>query len=152
LHVPLDAELFVASQPNFATFADPWSELTEPEAACRYRRQVRQIVSRLVRELRREIRRAERLIRRGHEIAAVLNTRDGRLSALGGFIVAQRADRADLAVQLAAATAAQCRACPLYRLASAVLFPGNCDPIESLAIETQPARAPISGKIALSLN
>jgi hypothetical protein len=152
VHVPLDAELFVASQPVFPEFADPWRELTEPEAAERFKSRVTQIVRRLVRELKREIRRAERLINRGHEIAAVLNLTDGRLSALGCFIVAQRASRADLAIRFAAATAAQYRACPLYRLASVALVPGNIESIERLALSNQPPSAPLAGKIALSLN
>ncbi len=35
VRVPLDAELFVASQPIGAAFADPWSELAEPESTRR---------------------------------------------------------------------------------------------------------------------
>jgi hypothetical protein len=152
LHVPLDAELFVASQPISAAVADPWTELTEPEAARRYRSRVRRIVRQLGSELKREVRRAERLIRRGHAMGAVLNVQDGRLSALGCFIVAQRAGRADLAAHFAAATAAQHRSCPLYRSASLLLMPADFYPIESLALETQSAWAPLAEKIVLSLN
>jgi hypothetical protein len=152
LHVPLDAELFVASQPATAAFADPWTELTQPEAARRYRCRVRRIVRQLVGELRKEIRRAERMILRGREVGAVLGANDGRLSALGRFIVAQQAGRADLAIRFSAATAAQYRACPLYRLARAALVPGDSDPIERLLFETQPHSPPVAKKIALSFN
>jgi len=152
LQVPLDPELFVASQPISGAVADPWTELTEPEAARRYRSRVRRIVSRLSWELKREVRRAERLIRRGCELGAVLNAKDGRLSALGSFIVARRAGRADLAARFAAATAAQHRSCPLYRSASVTLIPPDFYPFGSLAVETQPQPAPRAGKIVLSLN
>ena len=37
VRVPLDPELFVASQPISAPFSDPWSELAHPESARRYR-------------------------------------------------------------------------------------------------------------------
>jgi hypothetical protein len=113
---------------------------------------VRRIVRQLVRELKREVCCAERLIRRGRELGAVLNPTDGRLSALGCFIVAQRAGRVDVAIRYASATAAQYRACPLYRQATAALIPGNFDPIERLGFATQPPPAPVAGKITLSLN
>jgi hypothetical protein len=150
--IPLDPELFVASQPRSAAFADPWSELTEPTAAGRYMARVKQIIRQLVRELKREVRRAEWLIRRGHDIGMILNVKDGRLSALGCFIVALRAQRADLATQFTPATAALYRACPLYRLASARFIPGNLDQVERFVLDSQPPRAPVAGKIALSLN
>ena len=152
LHVPLDAELFVASQPVLAAFPDPWTELTQPEAACRYRCRVRRIVRQLVRELKAEIGRARRLIRRGRDMETVLCTSDERISALGRYIVAQRAGRGDLASRFANSTAAQYRACPLYRRATAALLPGSLDPIERLACSMQPPLAPAAGKIALSLN
>ena len=60
--LPLDSELFVASQPLMGSLGDPWVELTQVEAGRRYRIQVRRIVRRLRRELTREIRRAERLM------------------------------------------------------------------------------------------
>ena len=58
--IPLDAELFVASQPISVPFADPWSELTQPDCARRYRSQLRKIIRRLRAELKREVRRAEK--------------------------------------------------------------------------------------------
>ena len=53
--VPLDAELFVASQPVGVPFPDPWSELTGPESARRYQLTVRRIVRRLRGELKHEV-------------------------------------------------------------------------------------------------
>jgi len=150
--VPLDAELFVASQPISGPFADPWTELAEPEAARRYRSRVRRIVRRLGCELRREVRLAERLIGRGREMSAVLSVQDARLSPLGCFIVARRAGRADLADCFAAAAAFQHRSCPLYRSASLALIPADLYPAESLAFEHESATARRTGKIVLSLN
>ncbi|MFI5454784.1 MAG: hypothetical protein ACHRXM_04975 [Isosphaerales bacterium] len=152
LRIPLDAELFVASQPISTAFADPWTELAEPEAARRYRSRVRRIVRRLGSELRREVRRAERLIQRGHEMSAVLSVQDGRFSPLGCFIVAQRAGLADLADRFAAAAAAQHRSCPLYRSASLALIPADFYPDENLALVHQTTTAPRAEKTLLSLN
>ena len=45
--IPLDAELYIASQPISAPIADPWSELAAPESARRYEAQVSRIVRRL---------------------------------------------------------------------------------------------------------
>ncbi len=152
LRVPLDAELFVASQPISVTFADPWTELAQPEAARRYRSRVRRIVHQLGSELGREVHRAERLIRRGGEMSAVLSLQDARLSPLSCFIVAQRAGRAELAVRFAAAAAAQDRSCPLYRSASLALIPADFYPDRSLAAEHQTQKAPHGEKVLLSLN
>ena len=58
--LPLDSELFVASQSITGSLGDPWSELTQPDAGRRYRSQVRRIVERLRAELSREVQLAER--------------------------------------------------------------------------------------------
>jgi hypothetical protein len=151
--IPLDAELFVASQPIAVPFADPWSELTPQDAARRYRSQLRRIVRRLRAELKREVTRAETLIGRGREIDDVLKA-DGRISALACFIVAVRAGRADLAVGFSGAVAAQHRACPLYRRASLALLPGELYPVESCSAVQQVEfySEPRSQKLLLSLN
>jgi len=150
--VPLDAELFVASQPISIAFPNPWTELAGPEAALRYGSRVRQIVCKLGTELRREVRRAERSIRRGRAIFDVLSAQDGRLSPLSCFIVAQRAGRADLADRFAVAAAVQHRSCPLYRSASLALIPADSYPVESLAFEHPPHPVPRAEKMLLSLN
>ena len=126
--IPLDAELFVAAQPIVTPFADPWSELAQPEAARRYRSQVRRIVRRLRAELKREVARAEASIGRGRKLSEVLNA-NGRISALGCFIVAIRAGRGDLAASFVDAASAQHRACPLYRRASLALLPNDLYPV-----------------------
>jgi hypothetical protein len=141
--IPLDAELFVASQPIAAPFADPWSELTQPDAARRFRSRLRKIVRRLRAELKREVVRAETLIGRGREI-----------SALACFVVAIRAERGDLAVGFTGGAAAQHRACPLYRRASLALLPGELYPVESDSA-VQPVEyyfEPRVEKLLLSLN
>jgi hypothetical protein len=131
--IPLDAELFVASQPISSSLADPWSELAQPEAATRYRSRVCGIIRRLRGELKREVRRAERLIRRGREIDEVLISKKHRLSPLGSYIVARRAGRGDLLDCLAAAASQQHRSCPLYRAASVAFIPPESYPTEDLA-------------------
>jgi hypothetical protein len=152
--VPLDAELFVASQPISGPFADPWSELAQPESTRRYRSMLRRIVRRLRGELKREISRAERLIRRGHNIREVFETR-GRISPLGCYIVAVRAGLAGLATSFAAAAAAQHRACPLCREASDALLAGDLYPVETrFAATPEDLRdlKPRVDKLLLSLN
>jgi hypothetical protein len=152
--IPLDAELFVASQPIAVPFADPWSELTEPDAARRYRSQLRRIVRRLRAELKREVTRAETLIGRGREIEDVLTT-DGRISALACFIVASRAGREDLACGFSAGAVAQHRACPLYRRASVAFLPGELYPVERCSAIQQVVEyysEPRAEKLLLSLN
>src|SRR6516165_10772419 len=81
--LPLDSELFVASQPITGSLGDPWVELTQVEAARRYRMQVRRIVRRLRRELWREVRRAERLMADGGRLVLSSLSMDPRISPLG---------------------------------------------------------------------
>ena len=151
--IPVDAELFVASQPISAPFADPWSELTQPEAATRYRSQLRKIIRRLRAELKREVTRAETLIGRGREIDDVLKA-DGRISPLACFIVALRAGRGDLADHFSDEAVAQHRACPLYRRASFALLPTDLYPVESRSAVQQVEYdfEPRAEKLLLSLN
>jgi hypothetical protein len=94
--VPLDPELFVASQPIHETHSDPWTSLTQGDAVQRYAHQVRHIVHLLQAELARELARADRLIDKGVELSRIVVTRKSRLSALGCYIVALRAGRNDL--------------------------------------------------------
>jgi hypothetical protein len=152
--VPLDAELFVAAQPIATPFADPWSELAQPESTRRYRSTLRRIVRRLRGELKREIGRAERSIRRGHNVREVLETRR-RISPLGCFIVAMRAGLTELATSFAAAAADQHRACPLCREASDALLAGDLYPVETpfaIAVEDSRDLKPRVDKLLLSLN
>jgi hypothetical protein len=133
--VPLDPELFVASQPISTPFSDPWTELASRESIRRFRSAVSRIVRRLRAELKRELMAAEQSIRQGQEISTVLGRRNRRLSSLGSYILARRAGRDDLADHFAAAAAAQHRSCPLYRTASMAFIPAEYYPDENLVLE-----------------
>ena len=80
--IPLDPELFVASQPIAASFGDPWASLAQAEAGQRYRHNVRRIIRRLRSELSREVRRAEDKLRQGHRLRALIRRHDLRISPL----------------------------------------------------------------------
>jgi hypothetical protein len=126
--VPLDPELFVASQPLQEEIVDPWSILARSEAGLRYKSRVRRIIRLLRAELRREIRRVVREVRDGAALASILTRNDPRLSPLGLFISAHRFGRPDLAARVESRAALQHERCPLYRwaclpLLSAELYP-----------------------------
>ena len=135
--LPLDSELFVASQPISSALSDPWSELTQPEAARRYRAQVRRIIRRLHAELKREVALAEQSIQQARDIRATVLVQNRRLSPLGCYIAAHRSGRADLAGRFAAAAAEQHRSCPLYQQASAALLPGELYPTPKVAADQE---------------
>lgn len=128
LDIPLDPELFVASQPIAAPFGDPWTSLARAEAGQRYRQNIRRIIRRLRGELRREVRRAENELRQGRGLRALIRGHDPRISPLGLYITAQRAGRADLAQRLRPAAIEQHNCCPLYRPASIALIPAALYP------------------------
>jgi hypothetical protein len=127
--IPLDPTLYVTAQPIDSTYPDPWRELTDPEAATRYRRQVAGIVRRLRAELGGEVRRAERRIAAGEPASRVLTAADRRLSPLGRYITARRAGRPALARRFVEGARVQHAACPLYRQASARLLLGDAYPV-----------------------
>ena len=54
-------------------FSDPWAELGTTESSLRYRSTINEIVGRLAAELKREVDTAERCIRKGNGIGAVLS-------------------------------------------------------------------------------
>jgi hypothetical protein len=128
--VPIDPELFVASQRFSPAEADPWSDLASPRAGEAYRVRVRRIVRQLSSELGREIRLAERLVQEGRPLGAVLCDRNSRISPMGRYIVARRASRPDLAERWNRDAFVQHECCPLYRNAS----------IEYLSAEEYPSR------------
>jgi hypothetical protein len=132
--IPMDPELFVASQPISTPFSDPWTELAHHESARRYRSSIRQIIRQLKAELKREIVAAERSIRQGQEIASYLSHVTRGLSSLGAYIVARRAGRDDLAERFATGAVAQHRSCPLYRPASLAFIPAEFYPDENLVL------------------
>jgi hypothetical protein len=135
--VPLDPELFVASQPISAPLSAPWTEVAHPESARRYRSAVRGIVRQLRAELKRELVAAERSIREGVEIESILGRKHRRLSCLGAYILARRAGRKDLAERFTAGAAAQHRSCPLYRTASVAFIPAEFYPDETFVLEPE---------------
>src|SRR5206468_3951633 len=116
--IPLDPELFVASQPNGADIVDPWRILADAESGCRYRRRVRKIVRLLRAELKREIRIVERKVHEGTSLSSVLLAHNPRLSPLGLYITALRFGCPDLANRFQSRAAQQHARCPLYRWAS----------------------------------
>src|SRR3954454_19080249 len=95
--IPLDPELFVASQPYSDAVVDPWRTLAVTEAGSRYRRRVRKIVRLLRAELKREIHKVEREVRDGVGLSSVLLANSPRFSPLGLYICALRFGRPDLA-------------------------------------------------------
>jgi hypothetical protein len=132
--LPLDSELFVASQPITGSLGDPWVELTQVEAGRRYRAQVRRLIRRLRMELRREVRRAERMMGEDMRASIAALSQDSRLSPLGCYIAAYRMGRPDIASCFAQGAVEQHRSCPLYRSASLALLPADCYPIDDPSI------------------
>lgn len=126
--LPLDPELYVASQRVEPRWGDAWAELVGQVPARRYRRRVHRIIISLRAELNREVRKAEVRVRRGASVETVLLPSNRALSPLGCFIVAQRAGRDDLAGRFRHLAEDQHRSCPLYRHACRALLPGDLYP------------------------
>jgi len=146
--LPIDPELFVASQPEPDEQGDPWRDLTSPASARRYRGRIRQIVSSLRQELRQELRWVREKTRQGDDLDAVLASRHRSTSPMGRYIAARRADRVDLADSFREEARAQHQACPLYRLACRGLIHSDSYPVRELipgvemgGVVTSPARA-----------
>ena len=153
--LPLDPELFVASQPSESSFPDPWGELTHEESVGRYRERVAEIVRRLHDELAGEVRKAEERIEQGEPIVKILLSRSRRLSPLGRYIAAHRAGRPALANRFRQAAWEQHRSCPLYRRASAGLLSEGVYPIATprdLATTPPPTQLPSRPRSQVHLN
>jgi hypothetical protein len=138
MEVPLDPELFVASQPLREDVVDPWSTLARSEAGRRYRSRVRKIIRLLRAELKREIRRVARVVRDGAALSSALTKNDPRLSPLGLYISAHHFGRPDLAARVQSRAALQHQKCPLYRWACRPLLPADLYPLG--AAGSQPVR------------
>jgi hypothetical protein len=149
--LPLDSELFVASQSITGSMGDPWTELTPPEAGRRYRSQVRRIVRRLQAELRGEVKRAERQMADPQMTLASL-AKDRRLSPLGCYIAAVRSGRPEIARRFAAGALQQHAACPLYRAASLTLLSADLYPFEESTDPQGTAKGPRTFWHAIVLN
>jgi hypothetical protein len=148
--IPLDPELFIASQPLTESFIDPWLVLAHRDAGRRYKKRVRSIIRQLREELRREIRRAEIQVLEGKQLATVLRAQDQHLSPLGRFITAHRAGRPDLAERLRSGAIEQHRCCPLYRAACKDFLAPEFYPVDDAVVESEVKEAlEIPRRIAL---
>lgn len=150
--VPLDPELFVASQPMTSEVADPWLDLVGEGPKAAYQRRVHQIIHMLRAELRRELRFAGRLVKKGRSLRDVLLAPNPQLSPLGRYIAARRASRSDLAEKLESEALAQHRVCPLYRFASLAFVSADQYPVEPARPKSQIALGPIPRPLTASLN
>jgi hypothetical protein len=150
--LPLDCELYVASQVIDESLSDPWSELAQPAAARRFRAQVFKIVRRLRSELSRELQLAERVIAENREVGFMALPATNRISPLGYYIAAQRAGIPELAERFAAAAAAQHRSCPLYQVACLRLLSADLYPAEEATIEEVPDSEPRLSKMLIVMN
>lgn len=112
--VPIDPELFVASQPVLSVPCDPWLEITGHEAADRYASRVRSIIRSLRHEIRQELRRVESAIEKGGDPSDVILMNARRISPMGCYLAAHRAGLPKLARRFEADAAAQHESCPLY--------------------------------------
>lgn len=130
--LPLDPELFVASQPTTASPSDPWAHMEPGRAVRRYRRRIRRIARGLRRELVDEVRLAGALMGRGRSLEWVLDSPRRDLSPLGRYIVAYRHGRPDLAEGFRRQAQDQHAGCPLYRLACRRLLPESAYPVVEL--------------------
>lgn len=133
--VPIDPELFVASQAHSSLGHDPWSELTQHRSLQRYIKALRRIIRQLRGELEVEVRRAECRLRRGVTLEEILAREGARISPLSRFILAHRAGRADLSRMNRAGALSQHQSCPLYRVAARRLLPVNAYPSSDLVSE-----------------
>lgn len=130
--IPLDPELYVASQTLGLPLADPWEDLAQARAALRYRRRVHQIIRMLRNELQAEVRLAESRMCQGETLEDVIFSRTRSISPLGRYIVAYQAGRLDLADRFRGLAEGQHRSCPLYRHACRRLLPRQAYPVLEL--------------------
>lgn len=150
--LPLDCELYVASQVINESLSDPWSELAHPAAARRFRVRVLRIIRRLRCELSRELRLADRVIGEKGKIGIMTLPVNKRISPLGYYIAAQRAGIPELADRFAAAAAEQHRSCPLYQYASIPFLSADLYPAEESAGEEIPDSGLRSLKKSIVMN
>ncbi len=150
--VPLDPELFVASQPMKSDVANPWIDVARAEAGVVYRRRVGHIIRQLQAELKREIKHAERLMEKGQPLPKVLSDPNPRISPLGRFILAQKAFRRDLAESFERDALAQHRSCPLYRSASLAFLAADQYPVDQAKHRFQGDPGPVHRTTTASLN
>ena len=139
--LPLDPELYVASQSVLPGFSDPWTNLTGAEAKRRFAQHVRRIVRLLRSEISQEVAIADRLLGKGIDVSRIVRSRKLRLSALGCYIVVLRAGRDDLAADFHGQALEQHRSCPLYRIACSSFLPDDDYPDEEFDVR-HPSSSP----------
>lgn len=150
--LPLDPELFVASQPRDDGGSDPWELLTSSIAIRHYRAHVLRIIRGLRRELRSEFRKVERRMVRGESVDQILAEDCRSLSALGRMIAAHRAGRPDLVDKARPAARDQHWACPLYRVACEGLLPAHAYPVIEVLPGWNDRNRPPCKRASLSMN
>lgn len=150
--IPVDPELFVACQATPGRGRAPWPVPPPRVAVLRYRRRVRRIVADLRRELRQELRRAGVRLAAGEPLGVVLRSGRQQLSPLGRYILAHRANRADLLERLRRPAEDQHRACPLYRQACRGLLSEQVYPVFELAPGVEILGRPGRGAPQFSVN
>ena len=130
--VPLDPELYVASQSKRSRELSPWFDLATPAAAKCYVRCVRKIVRSLRKEIQSEIDRAEEKIGEGESVYHVLMKPDPKLSGMTRYLLAHRFRRPALANRFLHEAVAQHRSCPLYKQATCEMLSRDLYPDESM--------------------
>lgn len=136
LGIPVDAELFVASQVYRGFRRDPWTELTQAGASRNYRQAIRKIVGLLEKEISREIRWATRKMESGASLDGLMASAKTKLSPLSKFYFAREFGRSDLADRYRDDARDQHLSCPLYETAFRNLLPSMIYPADS---PSQPA-------------
>lgn len=138
--IPVDPELFVASQVRAGLISDPWMDLTHPRAGRRYVANVQRMVRRLRNELREELERVDDLLTTGKTLERILRTPSRKLSPLGRYVVAIRQGRTDLAKGFRGEAREQMTVCPLYQAALVDLITPEDSPLSGRS--ASPSRSP----------
>ena len=150
--LPVDPELFIASQLKVGPLTDPWAHLESSKALRRYRRKVRRIILALRVELRQEIRLLQRTKVRVGSILGALEDRPSSVSALACYIFAIRARRAELAEVYRRGAQEQHSGCPLYQRASQTLIRAEDYPVLDLfpGVKSTPRIGPLHPTLSLN--
>jgi hypothetical protein len=115
-HIPIDPELFVASQYERGALTIPDDV---EDAVARYKTSVMRTICKLKQELSEELKWLTSASRRGLSVERLIRTHSRKITPLSLYIHAQRMNRDDLADGLISQVLEQHEHCPLYRAASA---------------------------------
>jgi hypothetical protein len=130
--MPLDPELFVASQTVTSAHPNPERDLIRPEAFERFRLRVRRIIRGLHKELAQELKWLQAQLEMGLTLEQALALPTTRMTPMGRYIAAHRAGCLDLAETFRQDAHRQHLACPLYRHACTPFLPKGSYPVEDL--------------------